>query len=125
MEETKRVLVENSHLPMSIIIVGVGRGDMKKMEILDDDERTMSYNGQRSARDIVQFVGEWSRVSNTLIIPAIVSLSYINGLNREISNPTFLSEMAKYLPDQCLDPFTFHSVMDAANAKYHLARVRI
>ena len=33
--------------------------------------------------------------------------------------------MAKYLPDQCLDPFTFHSVMDAANAKYHLARVSI
>ncbi len=33
------------------------------------------------------------------------------------------TEMSKYLPDQCLDPFTFHSVMDAANAKYHLARV--
>ena len=90
MEETKRLLVENSHLPMSIILVGVGRGDMSKMDILDDDNRTMSWNGRRSERDIVQFV-----------------------------------EMSKYLPDQCLDPFTFHSVMDAANAKYHLARVRI
>ena len=89
MEETKRLLVENSHLPMSIILVGVGRGDMSKMDILDDDNRTMSWNGRRSERDIVQFV-----------------------------------EMSKYLPDQCLDPFTFHSVMDAANAKYHLARVR-
>ena len=88
MEETKRLLVENSHLPMSIILVGVGRGDMTKMDILDDDNRTMSWNGRRSERDIVQFV-----------------------------------EMSKYLPDQCLDPFTFHSVMDAANAKYHLARV--
>ena len=88
MEETKRLLVENSHLPMSIILVGVGRGDMSKMDILDDDNRTMSWNGRRSERDIVQFV-----------------------------------EMSKYLPDQCLDPFTFHSVMDAANAKYHLARV--
>jgi len=87
MEETKRLLVENSHLPMSIILVGVGRGDMSKMDILDDDNRTMSWNGRRSERDIVQFV-----------------------------------EMSKYLPDQCLDPFTFHSVMDAANAKYHLAR---
>ena len=56
MEETKRLLVENSHLPMSIILVGVGRGDMSKMDILDDDNRTMSWNGRRSERDIVQFV---------------------------------------------------------------------
>ena len=58
MEETKRLLVENSHLPMSIILVGVGQGDMNKMEILDDDNRTMSYRGVKAERDIVQFVGE-------------------------------------------------------------------
>jgi hypothetical protein len=57
MEETKRLLVENSHLPMSIILVGVGRGDMTQMNILDDDNRTMSFNGRKAERDIVQFVG--------------------------------------------------------------------
>ena len=56
MEETKRILVENSHLPMSIILVGVGQGDMSDMNILDDDQRTMSYNGVKAQRDIVQFV---------------------------------------------------------------------
>ena len=61
MEETKRMLVENSHLPMSIILVGVGPGDMAKMEILDDDQRTMSYQGKKAERDIVQFVGQWER----------------------------------------------------------------
>ncbi len=58
MEATKKLLVENSHLPMSIILVGVGTGDMTNMNILDDDNRTMSWNGQKADRDIVQFVGE-------------------------------------------------------------------
>ena len=56
LEETKRILVENSHLPLSIILVGVGTGDMRKMDILDDDNRTMSYMGRKAERDIVQFV---------------------------------------------------------------------
>ena len=57
MEETKELLVRNSHLPMSIILVGVGRGDMSQMNILDDDNRTMSSRGVKAERDIVQFVG--------------------------------------------------------------------
>ena len=56
MEETKKLLVENCHLPLSIILVGVGSGDMTQMDILDDDNRTMSYNGKKAERDIVQFV---------------------------------------------------------------------
>lgn len=35
----------------------------------------------------------------------------------------FFSEMSKYLPDENLDPKTFHTVLDGANAKYHLAKV--
>eukprot|EP00095_Tigriopus_kingsejongensis_P004026 maker-scaffold5_size1054832-snap-gene-2.8 protein:Tk04026 transcript:maker-scaffold5_size1054832-snap-gene-2.8-mRNA-1 annotation:"Copine-8" len=87
LEATKRLLVENSHLPMSIILVGLGQGDMSSLDILDDDRRTMSFNGIKAERDIVQFV-----------------------------------EMNQFLPDRCLDPATFHSVMDGANAKYHLAK---
>lgn len=58
LEETKRILVENSHLPMSIILVGLGKGDMSSMDILDDDRRTMSFKGVKAERDIVQFVGK-------------------------------------------------------------------
>ena len=90
MEETKRIIVENSHLPMSIILVGVGSvkaSDAKKLELLDDDRRTLTHRGQRPERDIVQYV-----------------------------------EMSNYLPAEALDPRTFQSVMDGANAKYHLAK---
>ena len=37
----------------------------------------------------------------------------------------FVAELSKYIPEgKRLDPMTFQSVMDAANAKYYLARVR-
>ncbi len=91
MEETKRLIVENSHLPMSVILVGVGSvkaSDARKLELLDDDRRTLTFRGVRPDRDIVQYV-----------------------------------EMENYLPGECLDPKTFQSVMDGANAKYHLAKV--
>ncbi|MCJ8728560.1 hypothetical protein PDJAM_G00005790 [Pangasius djambal] len=46
-----------SHLPMSIIIVGVGGADFTDMEILDgDDGRLRSPSGESAVRDIVQFV---------------------------------------------------------------------
>lgn len=66
MEETKRLLVENCGLPLSIILVGVGSGDMSNMNILDDDNRTMSYQGQKAERDIVQFVRRFHRVKQLL-----------------------------------------------------------
>ena len=112
MEETKRILVENSHLPMSIILVGVGQGDMSDMNILDDDQRTMSFNGVKAQRDIVQFVREYSfLIARTLVSRTVTFLP--------------VAEMSQYLPDGCLDPSTFHSVMEGANAKYHLAKVGI
>ena len=33
------------------------------------------------------------------------------------------TELSKYIPDGKLDPLTFQTVMDAANAKYYLAKV--
>lgn len=55
--ETKDAIVAASYLPMSIIIVGVGRADFSEMDILDGDEVPLiSRHGQRCARDIVQFV---------------------------------------------------------------------
>ena len=38
MVETKRALIRASHLPMSVIIVGVGNADFAGMNALDCDE---------------------------------------------------------------------------------------
>ena len=38
MDATKRTIVENSNLPFSIIIVGVGEADFDAMVELDSDE---------------------------------------------------------------------------------------
>lgn len=57
MDLTRNAIVEASHLPMSIIIVGVGGADFDAMEFLDSDDRLLlSATGEAAARDIVQFV---------------------------------------------------------------------
>ena len=43
MEETKRTIVESSHLPFSVIIIGVGDADFGAMEELDSDEALLTY----------------------------------------------------------------------------------
>lgn len=46
-----------SHLPMSIIIVGVGNADFTDMHVLDGDDGVLrSPRGEPALRDIVQFV---------------------------------------------------------------------
>ena len=46
-----------SHLPMSVIIVGVGNADFTDMQILDGDDGILrSPKGEPVLRDIVQFV---------------------------------------------------------------------
>lgn len=37
MEATKNSIVQASHLPLSIIIIGIGNADFTNMEILDGD----------------------------------------------------------------------------------------
>eukprot|EP00794_Sanderia_malayensis_P019198 gene19198-21120_t len=56
MAQTKRAIVQASYLPMSIIIVGVGRASFDAMVELDGDEQGLSSNGKYAERDIVQFV---------------------------------------------------------------------
>mmetsp|Transcript_35689 Transcript_35689/g.44270 ORF Transcript_35689/g.44270 Transcript_35689/m.44270 type:complete len:167 (-) Transcript_35689:1018-1518(-) len=57
LDETIAMIVHASHLPMSIIIVGVGSADFSTMEALDSDERLLrDRNGNVACRDIVQFV---------------------------------------------------------------------
>ncbi|KAL2085742.1 hypothetical protein ACEWY4_019062 [Coilia grayii] len=57
MDQTRCAIVNAARLPMSIIIVGVGKADFEAMEVLDgDDCRLTTPNGEPAARDIVQFV---------------------------------------------------------------------
>ena len=57
MVDTCHELVQCSRLPMSVIIVGIGNGDFKLMEQLDDDDMQMvDRNGRKTERDLVQFV---------------------------------------------------------------------
>ncbi|XP_053303438.1 LOW QUALITY PROTEIN: copine-4-like [Pleuronectes platessa] len=57
MADTREAIVHASHLPMSVIIVGVGNADFTDMQILDgDDGSCRSPKGEPVLRDIVQFV---------------------------------------------------------------------
>jgi hypothetical protein len=57
MDRTRDAVVAACHLPLSIIIVGVGGADFTSMEQLDgDDEVLRSSTGTAASRDIVQFV---------------------------------------------------------------------
>lgn len=44
MDATKQAIIENSNLPFSIIIVGVGGADFDAMEELDSDDSLLSFN---------------------------------------------------------------------------------
>lgn len=57
MGDTTHELVQCARLPLSVIVVGIGNGDFKMMEELDDDDMRMTdKNGKRTERDLVQFV---------------------------------------------------------------------
>ncbi|XP_077026208.1 copine-1 isoform X2 [Tamandua tetradactyla] len=55
-EATREAVVRASHLPMSVIIVGVGSADFEAMEQLDADGGPLRTRSEVAARDIVQFV---------------------------------------------------------------------
>jgi len=54
MEETKKLIVDASALPLSIIIIGVGMEKFKMMKELDSDGKLLrDGNGRAAQRDIV------------------------------------------------------------------------
>ena len=56
MEATKSAIISASHLPMSIIIIGVGKEDFAAMDELDSDDALLQQGERTAQRDIVQFV---------------------------------------------------------------------
>ncbi|CAD8090802.1 unnamed protein product [Paramecium primaurelia] len=83
MKQTIDSIVAASHLPISIIIVGVGDADFTNMSILDDDDGNLRDSfGKRTQRDLVQFVP----------------------FNQFKSNPELLAKnVLQELPDQLVD----------------------
>jgi len=58
-DEVKDLLIKCGRLPMSIIIIGIGEGEdnWRAMHELDDDNCMMTDRyGNRTERDLVQFV---------------------------------------------------------------------
>lgn len=54
---TCQAIVEAAELPISIIIVGIGKADFSAMELLDGDTVAVTASsGRKASRDIVQFV---------------------------------------------------------------------
>lgn len=51
-----QAIIAASHLPMSIVIVGIGNADFSSMNELDSDNGLLSVDGRAASRDIVQFV---------------------------------------------------------------------
>ena len=56
MDLTKKAIVDSSHLPLSIIIIGIGNANFDNMDILDGDEGLWDSSGRKAQRDLVQFV---------------------------------------------------------------------
>ena len=57
--ETVEVLVSLSRQPLSVVVVGVGGGDMSKLVRLDSDTQRLQHNNLEADRDILQFVREF------------------------------------------------------------------
>jgi hypothetical protein len=58
------LLIQCNTLPISVIIVGIGEGEFNIMHELDDDNCEMvDSKGNRTQRDLVQFV-EFAKFSN-------------------------------------------------------------
>lgn len=81
MGETKTSIVKASHLPMSLIIVGVGNADFAAMNELDGDNGVLKApSGEPVKRDIVQFVPfrEFKQVAVRIFSPHLVFLTFVH-----------------------------------------------
>lgn len=47
-------IIASSHLPLSVIIIGIGDANFKNMSILDNDDKSMvDSKGNKAIRDLV------------------------------------------------------------------------
>ncbi|CBK23869.2 uncharacterized protein [Blastocystis hominis] len=55
-DSTTQLIVDGADYPLSILIVGVGSANFEKMDVLDGNDKRLSYGGKVASRDIVKFV---------------------------------------------------------------------
>lgn len=48
MESSIKSIIKSSHLPMSIIIIGIGEADFTNMDILDGDDGLWDKRGNKA-----------------------------------------------------------------------------
>ena len=81
MDDTIDELVEGSFLPLSVIIIGIGKADFSNMVELDADENPLiNSKGVKAARDLVQFVPFLKYESN----PEILANKVLEEIPRQI-----------------------------------------
>ena len=99
MTETVDTIVEASHYPISIIIVGVGEADFSKMEILDSDDAMLQNSAGRLAqRDIVQFVEFKNFKYDTTLLAEEVLREVPNQLVSYMQNKSIAPQPTDFLP---------------------------
>lgn len=97
MQDTIAAIVEASHLPLSLLIVGVGEADFSAMDLLDSDKKKLTTeSGRVAVRDIVQFVP-------------------IKG-GRSLESAA--KKLLKELPDQLMSYMKAHGVLPSAQAAH-------
>lgn len=83
MQMTIDQIVKGCHLPLSIIIIGIGNEDFTKMEVLDaDDVPLVSSWGEQMRRDIVQFV-PFNKFKNN---PLVLREEVLDELPRQVTS---------------------------------------
>ncbi|XP_059093115.1 copine-9-like [Tigriopus californicus] len=97
-KQTKSAIVNASHLPLSIIIVGVGEADFTEMEALDSDERLLQSNGRTASRDIVQFTelrryakenGNWKKAALAMDVLSEVPTQLVEWMENNGKKPFY------------------------------------
>ena len=109
LQSTIDALVEASELPLSVIIVGIGKEDFKKMEILDGDEIPLvSSTGKKRMRDLVQFV-PFSKYENDA---KKLSMEVLAEIPRQILE---FYQFKKLDPPKLQNLMSYHSQMKSNN----------
>ncbi len=84
MQLTIDAIVDSAKLPMSIVVIGIGPGGQNgfdEMDALDSDTKALtSSKGEKSVRDIVQFV-EFNRFGNN---PILLSEQVLEEIPRQV-----------------------------------------
>ncbi|CAG5112155.1 Oidioi.mRNA.OKI2018_I69.chr2.g6399.t1.cds [Oikopleura dioica] len=94
MQATKRAIIDNSNLPFSIIIVGVGNADFDGMEELDSDDQLLSLDGATAKRDIVQFVPFRDFAADTINAKTSLAMQVLAEIPEQVTSYMFQNKKA-------------------------------